>query len=278
MSNRSRKTDELELSKDEEAEVQDREGLRSPVIFEIIRREGEAELERPVFSLGLSGVAAGLAIGFSVVGEAVLHAYLPEAPWRHLVESFGYTLGFLMVILGRLQLFTENTITPVLPVLLNPSRSAVMRTARLWGIVLAANIVGCLAFAAAISVPGVVPIEVYNAAMSISHHMMENTIWEMFVRGIFSGWLIASLVWMMPSAETAKFWAIILVTYVIAAGSFTHVVAGSIEAFLLVLNGELTLWAMAVDFFIPVLAGNVIGGSVLFALLSYGQVSQEVEG
>ncbi len=112
--------------------------------------------------------------------------------------------------------------------------------------------------------------------MSISHHMMENSWWEMLVRGIFSGWLIAMLVWMMPTAAAAKFWVIVLITYVIAVGEFTHIVAGSVEAFLLVLQGQLTLSAMFVEFFVPVLIGNIIGGTLLFALLSYGQVSQEV--
>jgi formate/nitrite transporter FocA (FNT family) len=269
-------SEEIDLDQDEEQEVQEREALRAPVIYEIIRREGEEELTRPAFSLAVSGLAAGIAIGFSVVSEAILHAYLPDAPWRHLIESFGYTVGFLIIIMARLQLFTENTITPVLPVLLNPTGASIMRTARLWGIVLAANLAGCFIFALLLITPGAIPPDVYRGALSISHHMMENDRWEMLIRGVFSGWLIASLVWMMPTADNAKFWVIILITYLIAAGNFTHIVAGSVEAFLLVLVGDLSLLAMATDFFIPVLVGNVVGGTCLFAILSYGQISHEI--
>lgn len=269
-------SEEIDLDEDEREEVEERQGLRAPVIYEIIRAEGEEELERPSLSLAVSGLIAGLAIGFSVICEAILHAYLPDAPWRHLVESFGYTVGFLIIILARLQLFTENTITPVLPMLLAPSLSSISRTGRLWAIVLAANVVGCFLFAAILVFANPVPPEVFAASVSISHHMMEIDIGQMFVRGIFSGWLIAALVWMMPSAEYARFWVIILITYVIAAGSFTHIVAGSVEAFLLVLIGDLSLGAMLTEFFVPVLAGNIVGGTLLFALLSYGQVAKEV--
>lgn len=276
MSKEPAESEEIELDQDEEEEVREREGLRAPVIYEIIRREGEEELARPAFSLAVSGLAAGIAIGFSVVSEAILHAYLPDSPWRHLVESLGYTVGFLIIIMARLQLFTENTITPVLPVLIKPTMASVARTARLWGIVLAANMVGCFIFALLLMTPGAIPPEVYKASLSISHHMMENDRWEMLIRGVFSGWLIASLVWMMPTAENSRIWIIILITYLIAAGNFTHIVAGSVEAFLLVLVGDLSLLAMASDFFVPVLIGNVLGGTCLFAILSYGQISQEI--
>lgn len=276
MTDKPEESEEIDLEGHEEEKVQEREPLRAPVIYEIVRRDGEEELARPAFSLLVSGFVAGLAIGFSVVGEAVLHAYLPDAPWRHLVESLGYSVGFLIVIMARLQLFTENTITPVLPTLLNPTAQAILHTARLWAIVLAANVAGCFVFALAIHTPGSLPVEVYSAAISISQHMMENSWWQMFVRAIFSGFLIAALVWMMPTAQAAKFWAILLVTYVIAAASFTHIVAGSVEAFLLVLAGDLTIPGALWDFFVPVLLGNVLGGTLLFAMLSYGQVSQEV--
>ncbi len=268
--------EEIELDHDEEESVEERQGLRAPVIYEIIRREGEEELSRPALSLVTSGLIAGIAIGFSVVSEAILHAYLPATPWRHLIESLGYTVGFLIIILARLQLFTENTITPVLPVLLSPKLSAFARTARLWIIVLTANVAGCFLFAATLVASKPLPSDVFNAALSISQHMMENDVWQMFVRGIFSGWLIAALVWMMPSAENAKFWVIVLMTYLIAAGNFTHVVAGSVEAFLLVLTGELSLTSMGFQFFLPVLAGNIAGGTLLFSLLSYGQIAEEV--
>lgn len=271
-----KKDKEIHLTKEEKDNVEEQQGLRAPVIFEIIRTEGMEELARPNMSLMVSGLIAGLAIGFSVVGEAIFHAYLPDAPWRHLVESLGYTVGFVIIILARLQLFTENTITPVLPLLLAPKLSLFAKVVRLWSIVLGANVVGCFLFAALLVFAKPVPPEVFEASLSISRHMMEIDIGQMFVRGIFSGWLIAALVWMMPSAENAKLCIIILMTYIIAAGSFTHVVAGTVEAFLLVLTGELSMVGMITKFFLPVLMGNIVGGTILFSMLSYGQIAKEV--
>jgi formate/nitrite transporter FocA (FNT family) len=98
----------------------------------------------------------------------------------------------------------------------------------------------------------------------------------MAFRGISSGFLIAAMVWMMPSAETAKFAVVALMTWLIAVGGFTHIVAGSMEANLLVLSGDWAWWQMLLQFFVPVLLGNMVGGTALFALISYAQVMEEI--
>lgn len=266
----------IDLDKKEEESVAQNASLATPVLYEIIRRAGEEELTRPVQSLVISGFAAGLAIGFSVLAEAILLAHLPDEPWRPLVDNLGYSVGFVMVIMARLQLFTENTITVVLPTLLKPSKIGVTGLARLWSSVLAANFVGCALFAAGLYYTGAIPADVLAASLSISHHMMENTVWQMFIKGIFAGWLIAGLVWMLPNAHSAGLWLIILVTYIIAAGDFTHVVAGTVEGMLLVYAGDVSLTAMLGGFFLPTLLGNIVGGTGLFALLTYGQIEQEL--
>ena len=98
----------------------------------------------------------------------------------------------------------------------------------------------------------------------------------MFFRGVSSGFLIAAMVWLIPSAEGAQFLVVTMMTYLIAIGDFTHVVAGSVEAFMLLVDGQLGLGHLLVDFLVPVLAGNIVGGTVLFAVLSYAQVMKEV--
>ncbi len=152
-----------------------------------------------------------------------------------------------------------------------------MNVARLWSIVLAANFVGCAAFAAGMYHLNAVPADVLAASLRISHHMMENSVWEMFFKGIFAGWLIAALVWILPNARSFSLLVIILITYVIALGDFTHVVAGTVEGFLLVYAGELSLPAMLATFYIPTLLGNIAGGTVLFTLLTYGQIEQGLD-
>ena len=262
-----------------EREVKDVEDLstpRTPVIYEVVRRLGDEEMERPATSLWWSGVAAGLSISFSLLAQAILQRALPDTPWRPLVSGFGYCVGFLMVVLGRQQLFTESTITVVLPVLKNFSFEAAWRMLRLWLIVLVANFAGTLFAAAFCRYTPVLPDELKEAMLSISRGLLPIGWWEMSFRGVSSGFLIAAMVWMIPAAESAKFWVITLMTWLIAIGNFTHIVAGSMEANLLVLSGDWAWWQMLWQFFVPVLIGNMIGGTALFALISYAQVMEEI--
>lgn len=264
------------LSRDEARDVEKRQRLRAPVVYEIIRKEGEEELARPFSSLWWSGIAAGVAISTSVVAEGLLHQGLPDTSWRPLVENFGYCIGFLIVILGRLQLFTENTITAVLPLAAKHTRSDYLSTARLWSTVFAANLVGTFAFAVATTYAGIFPAEQIEAFHAISHHLMQKTSSEMLLHAVPAGFLIAALVWMMPSAEGSEFWVIVTVTYLIALGDFAHVIAGSAEAFLLLLSGDIGLGKTLFGFLLPAFIGNVIGGTALFAVLAYAQVKEEV--
>lgn len=260
-------------------EVHDVEELsapRVPVIYEVVRRLGEEEMDRPASSLWWSGVAAGLSMGFSLLAEAILMTHLPDAPWRSLIADLGYTVGFLMVILSRQQLFTESTITAVLPVLKTLSGFMLWRMARLWAIVLAANMAGTLIAAAFLYYTPVLTEELHAGVVEVSRSLRDFSVGRMFLAGIVSGFLIAAMVWMIPSAESATFAVIALMTYLIAAGGFTHIVAGSVEAYVLVMNGDWTAWQAIGRFMLPVLAGNMVGGTALFAMLSYAQVKDEM--
>jgi formate/nitrite transporter FocA (FNT family) len=257
-------------------DVQTHLRLRAPVIYQVVRQEGEEELKRPLLSLWWSGVAAGLAICLSVVAEGLLLFYLPERPWTPLVSSFGYCVGFIVAVLGRLQLFTENTITAVLPVVARPTLHNLFVMVRLWGVVFAANMVGALVFAAAATWGGIFPADQMTAFLDLARHALSKEPMEMLLYGIPAGFLVAVMVWMIPSAESAAFYVVVMMTYLIALGSMTHVVAGSAEAFLLLLAGEFTLGRTIFGFLVPVFIGNVIGGTVLFALLAYGQVKREL--
>ncbi len=262
-----------------EREIGDVEELstpRTPVIYEVVRRLGDEEMKRPLTSLWWSGVAGGLSISFSLLAQAILQDALPDTTWRPLVTGLGYCVGFLMVVLGRQQLFTESTITVVLPVLKDLKAEGVSRMLRLWAIVLAANFAGTLFAAAFCRYTPVLPGETKQAMLSISRMLLAVSWWEMAFRGITSGFLIAATVWMMPSAEGAKFAVVALMTWLIAVGSFTHIVAGSMEANLLVLSGDWAWWQMLWQFFVPALVGNVVGGTALFALISYAQVMEEI--
>jgi len=260
-------------------EVRDVEELatpRTPVIYEVVRRLGEEEMARPVTSLWWSGVAAGLSISFSLLAQAILQTHLPDAPWRPLITSFGYCIGFVMAVLSRQQLFTESTITAVLPLANDLTFANLGRTARLWAIVLAANLAGTLFAAVFCAYTPVLTPEVYGGMLSVSQSLLDFSWWDMLFRAIAAGFLMAAMVWLMPGAERSQFQVIVLMTWLIALGGFTHVVAGSMEAYLLVFSGSWAWWQMLVQFMAPVLIGNIIGGTALFALISYAQVMDEI--
>lgn len=264
------------LSRAEKGQVKGGTRLRAVVVYEIIRTEGEGELGRTFSALWWSGLAAGISIGFSFLTVAVLAAHLPDFAWKEIIAKAGYAVGFLIVILGRQQLFTENTLTAVLPVITRRRPDWLVSMLRLWSIVLAANVVGCLVFAVALSSTDMVSSEVAGELRAIVEAMMQNTPWQMFVKGLGSGWIIAAMVWMLPSSEGSEFAVITLMTYLIALCGFTHVIAGSAEALYGVLTGSITLGSAVFGFFLPTLAGNVFGGTVLFAVLSYAQVRTEI--
>jgi formate/nitrite transporter FocA (FNT family) len=262
--------------KKEAKEVEKRQRLRSPVIYEIVRAEGIEELERPVSSLWWSGLAAGVGITSSLLAKGLLTHYLPEASWAPAVTGFGYCLGFLIVVLSRLQLFTEQTVTAVLPLLKNPSRSNWIATARLWGVVLAANLTGTFLTALFLVAAGPVHPEHFVAMLEVSRKFAELSAGEALLFGIPAGFLVAAMVWMIPNAKGSEFQVIVVMTYLIALGGFAHVIVGSSEVFLLILSGELGVLQGIGGLILPSLLGNIIGGTGLFALLAYGQVQEEL--
>jgi len=257
-------------------DVEDRSSPRTPVIYEVVRRLGDEEMVRPITSLWWSGVAAGLSISFSLLAQAIIQTHLPAMPWRPLVTDFGYSLGFVMVVMSRQQLFTENTVTAVLPVMADINLTNLAKLTRMWAVVFLANFCGTLFAALFCTFTPVLSPDLYQGMLDISRHIVGSGFGEMFFRGVAAGFLIAAMVWLIPGAEGAQFFVIVLMTWLIAAGGFMHVIAGSVEGFLLVLSGQLAWQSMLNDFVLPVLAGNVVGGTALFALIAYAQVMNEI--
>jgi formate/nitrite transporter FocA (FNT family) len=264
------------LSRDAE-EIEDRSTPPTPVIYEVVRRLGEEEMARPGVSLWWSGAAGGVSIGCSLLAQAILLTRLPDAPWRPLVDSLGYTVGFVMVVLSRQQLFTESTITAVLPLTAEFTLGNLWKLARIWTIVLIANFAGALVAALFFAFTPALTPEIRAGMLEVSRHLLTQDFATAFFRAVPAGFLIAAMVWLMPSAGGAQLHVVILMTYVIAAGGFMHIVAGSVEAFLLVLTGAMSWPEMAAGFVAPVLVGNIVGGTALFALLAYAQVMKEIK-
>lgn len=248
---------------------------KSAAIHELIRRHGEKELGRDVLALLWSAIAAGISMSFSMMARGILEANLPVSEMSFLISSAGYTVGFIIVIIANQQLFTENTITPVLPFMDQPSVHNLWRVGRLWGVVLTGNLIGGGIAAATFATLPIFSDDTFRSFVAMGHHLMENTAGEMFGKGVISGWLIATLVWMLHSTKASHFAIIFLVTYLIAIGDFTHIIVGSIEVIFLLVIGEVSFTDAIMRFGIPTLFGNVFGGTFIFALISHAQIKAD---
>ena len=246
------------------------------VIHEIVRDQGEEELERSFSGLAWSGMAAGLSIGFSFLTQATLQSHLPDTPWRPLIAGFGYSVGFLIVILGRQQLFTETTLTAVIPALTRRNLKTILLALRVWGIVLTANIAATWVFAFIAALPGVFPEPTLQAMSELAAHTMSGTFWHTTLTGGSAGWLIGLMVWLLPSAHNGRTPIIILLTYVIAICQFPHIIAGSVEAAFAVFTGHATIADYCLRFLIPTFIGNAGGGTILAALLNHAPLAGEL--
>jgi formate/nitrite transporter FocA (FNT family) len=253
-----------------------RKAISPAVVYEAISQEGHEELARATSALIWSGIAAGLSMGFSFLTEALLNHHLPALPGQPLVTKLGYCVGFLIIVLGRQQLFTENTLTAVLPLLIDKSLSRLLQVARLWITVLGANLMGALVFALLLQIMVALGAEWGGELREIGAKGYAHGFGWMLLSGIFAGWLIALMVWLLPGAETARVTIIIIITYVIGLGGFAHIIAGSIAAIYMVMSGDATVADFLTRFFIPALLGNIIGGVTFVAIINHAQVQPEV--
>ncbi|AYL47678.1 formate/nitrite transporter family protein [Citrobacter freundii] len=277
-----RHSDELEVESDEKLTGkkieldEDRLPSRAMAIHEHIRQDGEKEMERDAMALLWSAIAAGLSMGASLLAKGIFHVQLEGVPGGFLLENLGYTFGFIIVIMARQQLFTENTVTAVLPVMQNPTLGNFGLLMRLWSVVLLGNIIGTGVAAWAFEHMPIFDEETRDAFVKIGMDVMKNTPVEMFSNAIISGWLIATMVWMFPAAGAAKIVIIILMTWLIALGDTTHIVVGSVEILYLVFNGTLHWSDFFWPFALPTLAGNICGGTFIFALMSHAQIRNDM--
>lgn len=266
-----------ESEQGEEIEV-DEEALpsRAAAVHEQIRQEGEKELERDGLALLFSAIAAGLSMGASLMAKGIFQVNLEGVPGAFILENLGYTFGFIIVIMARQQLFTENTVTAVLPIMHKPSGSNLLLLLRLWGIVLGGNLIGTGLASLAFTHMPIFDQATRDAFVAISQKVMENSPREMFANAVVSGWIIATMVWMFHSAGAAKIWVIILMTWLVALGDLAHIVVGSVEVLYLVFNGVISWHEFFWPFALPTLAGNIIGGTFIFAVISHAQIRNDM--
>ncbi|MBR6013855.1 MAG: formate/nitrite transporter family protein [Selenomonadaceae bacterium] len=265
-----------ELSQEERRAIKENHPIQPQLIFKIIRTEGEEELRRKFVALAFSALAAGIFVSFSFFFRSVFHFHMGDSQFEPLISSFGYTVGFVIVILGRMQLFTENPITTIIPLLCNFTGKEFFKVVRLWSIVFFFNIIGTSIAATFFSFNYAVSPEFENAMHEVARNVMRLDAIENIFRGIPAGIIIAVLVWIAPQTRNFRLSTIIFLVYFIALGDFSHVVVGSCEMAFEIIEGDANFFDYFFKFLIPTGIGNVIGGTVIFTLLIHNQVREEL--
>lgn len=269
---------ELEGLNAEERRTIDRHSSPSAaLVHETIRGEGQAELDRDNWALVMSGLSAGLSIGMSVVVEGLLRQHLPHASWSEIVVPMGYAVGFVIVVLGRQQLFTENTLTPILPLFYHWKLKVFWHVLRLWALVLVSNLVATFVFAAFLAKTPVFGPGTQAAFAEVCGAVYGHSFAETFWSSLMAGWLIALMVWILPASGSARPLVIFAMTYLVGLCKLSHSIAGSVEGLYMVLTGVASVASYFTVFLIPTLIGNIVGGVALVAVLNYGQVASELK-
>ena len=240
-------------------------------IFHHAKESGRDEISRSSHALAISGLAGGMTMGFTGMAVAIVRALLPAGAIPDAVSYLLYPLGFIAVIIGRQQLFTENTLYPV--VLVFTDRRHIRDTLRLWGVVFAANIAGAFLFAALAVRTSALEPKVVDELVKLGTGMVAVSTSNVFWSGVIGGWLIAMVAWVVTASQwtigqVAMIW---LLTFVVGAGHFAHCIATSSEIIAASIGGPVPIASYFHWLFFATI-GNVLGGVTLVSLLNYGQV------
>ncbi|CAN5746897.1 formate/nitrite transporter family protein [soil metagenome] len=250
--------------------------LSAVEIHDNVLAPGEEELRRPAGALFWSALASGLVIGFSFLAGGFV-ASLAPAELRHAAAAAVYPLGFILVIMARSELFTENTLVPVIPLLNRRDRETFRQLVRVWATLLIGNLLGALAYSMVLARTPMVSADLHPPLLEIATRATEGGFWIVAYQAVFAGWLIALLSWLLAAtrATGAQLVLIWLTTAPIAAFTFRHSIAGAVEAFYRAAVGAAPWGAMLGEFVLPAVLGNAVGGVLLVALLNYSQVAAE---
>jgi formate/nitrite transporter FocA (FNT family) len=240
-------------------------------IFHQVERNAHDELQRSPHALGFSGFAGGLSMGLTGIGVAAALAALGELPGKEFLAYMFYPIGFIAVIIGRAQLFTENTLYPVALIL--SQRRHFFETARLWVVVFIGNVLGAIGFAALAIRTDALKADVHNQLVQLGSAAVQGSASHIFWSAVIGGWLIALVAWLVTAShwtigQIAVIW---LLTYVVGIGHFSHCIASTGEIMSAVFAGVLPFHRY-LSWLGLATAGNIFGGVTIVTLLNFGQV------
>lgn len=242
--------------------------LTAGEIYDQVLIGARSELDRTTGALAFSGLVSGMFMGLTGLGVAGTLATLPGQGHEFIAELF-YPLGFIAVVIGRAQLFTENTLFPIVLVL--QERRHLFTTLRLWTAVFVTNIVGALAFAslATVAVDPAVVTELVHLGATAAHH----TLMHVFTSAILGGVLIAFMAWMVAGAQytIGQIAVVWLMTFPVGLLGLAHCIASSGYIIIATFAGAVTVGTYAAWLGVAT-AGNIAGGVLVVSLLNYAQV------
>jgi formate/nitrite transporter FocA (FNT family) len=239
-------------------------------IYQQVASNARQELKRSSVALAISGFAGGTFMGLSALGTAIALAMLGTSPGDQMISRAFYPLGFIVVIVGRAQLFTENTLYPVALVL--AERRELWNTLRLWAIVLPSNVLGALAFASLVSLTPALNPHFVGALTQLGLEAIANPWPTVFWSGVMGGWIIALAAWLVSGSHsiTGSVMIIWMLTFIVGLGNFAHCIATSGEILTAILTHH-AAWASYPRWFLPAVMGNICGGVGMVTVLEYGQ-------
>lgn len=243
-------------------------------IFHRILATADSEFSRSNRLLFLSGLMAGLSIGLTFLARVTFAGSLGDDATGFLENAF-YPIGFVFVILGRQQLFTENTLTPVTLVVMR--LSSIPRLLKLWGIVFLANVVGAAVMAQLFDATNVLSPEAEVAAYRFGLEAVETDWASLFIRGTLAGFMVAAMVWLIHAVReaTSRLVLVYLIFFLIPSMGLYHCIIGACEITYFVLQGGATAADAALSFQLPVTLGNTVGGVLFVALPNFFQTRRE---
>jgi formate/nitrite transporter FocA (FNT family) len=238
--------------------------------------EGLGEIQRSTSGLFIAGLSAGLDLGFSIFLMAVMlsnaEGKLPQ-PIVEVLMAHMYTIGFIFVILGRSELFTEHTTLAVLPVL--NGRASLGGLARLWAIIFFSNLIGASLFGALIAWIGPALGVVKPSAMGfLSHQMVAQGWWVILLSAVLAGWMMGLLSWLVAAGRDTIS-QIVFVWFVTSAIGFSHLhhaISGTTEVLMGLFAGQGITLADYGHFLLWTTIGNSLGGVFFVAVIKYSHV------
>lgn len=241
---------------------------------------GRERLDRSHLDIFVTGVIGGVEVSLgglaamAVVGSALLSAHGLELYAALALGGLVFPVGFIFVIIGRSELFTENFLIPVASVVRNQRTVASLLI--VWGLSWLGNMTGCAAFAALLAVPAAVGAPIIHGYAVYSAYKLSMPPWGLFVSAILAGMIMTVLTWLLLAIRDSvgKILAIFAAGYVIFATNVSHAVVGASLIFVGFREAGFPFWSPLIWVLIATL-GNLVGGVGVVTLFRHVQVQEK---